>query len=245
MVPWHEDDAFWTTAIGWMLRERTASAPEEVANLVSLVRTHLPASVLDLGCGIGRHAIELARRGFEVTGVDRTRDFLAEARRSASSQALDVEFVEADMRRFRRPDTFDLVVNLLTSFGYFEDPADDARVVRNVHESLREGGAAVFDMMGKEVLASIFEPREWRERDGDLWLYERRVTNAWSWLENRWVLIRDGHREEFALGHRLYAATEFTDLLESCGFTETKVYGDLEGEAYDHEASRMVVVART
>lgn len=244
MPAWHADDEFWRTAIGWMLRERSHDARQEVEEIVSLVGVRPPASVLDLGCGIGRHALELARRGFEVTGVDRTREFLAEAREAADADDLEVEFVEEDMRRFERPDAFDLAVNLLTSFGYFEDPADDARVVRNVHASLKEGGAVVVDLMGKEVLASIFEPREWRERDGDLWLYERRVTDAWSRVENRWVLVRDGERKEFELSHRLYSATELSRLLEDGGFARTEVYGDFEGSAYDHEASRLVVVGR-
>ena len=244
MVVWHENDELWTTAIGWMLRERAASAPDDVAGLISLVGAEPPGPVLDLACGVGRHSLELARRGFEVTGVDRTRDFLAEARRAAREDGLEIEFVEEDMRRFRRPGAFGLVVNLLTSFGYFEDPADDARVVRNIHESLQDGGAVVIDLMGKENLARIFEPREWRERDGDLWLYERRVTDAWSWIENRWIVIRGGERREFGLSHRLYSAAELMRLLTDCGFSEVEAYGDLKGSPYDHEASRLIVVGR-
>lgn len=227
-----------------MLRERSTAASEEVARLLSLVEIRPPGAVLDLGCGIGRHSLELARRGFEVTGVDRTEEFLAEARRAARADEVEIELVPEDMRRFRRPEAYDLAVNLLTSFGYFEDPEDDARVVRNLHESLKDGGAAVIDLMGKEVLARIFEPREWREVDGDLWLYERRVTRGWSWIENRWIRIRDGERSEFGLSHRLYAATELARLLEECGFAETEVYGGLDGSPYDHEASRLVVVGR-
>lgn len=245
MAVWHEDDEFWSTAIGWMLRERAASASEEVDRLLDLVGVRPPGTVLDLGCGIGRHAAELARRGFDVTGVDRTAEFLDEARRTASSEGLEIELVREDMRDFRRPGAFDLAVNLLTSFGYFEDPADDARVVRNLRASLKEGGAAVVDLMGKEVLARIFQPRDWREADGDLWLYERRVTRDWGWIENRWIRIWDGERTEFELAHRLYSATELARLLEDCGFAEVEVFGDLSGSPYDHEASRLVVVGRT
>ena len=63
-------------------------------------------------------------------------------------------------------------------------------------------------------------------------------------MENRWILIRDGERKEFELSHRLYSAAELTGLLEECGFSRTEAYGDLEGSAYDHEASRLVVIGR-
>lgn len=244
MTVWHEDDELWDQAIGWMLRERTENAADEVEQLLELTGVRPPATVLDLACGIGRHSLALARQGFTVTGVDRTPGFLEQAARAAESEELDIEFVEEDMRRFSRPGAFDLAVNLLTSFGYFEDPADDVRVVRNLHESLKEGGVVVFDLMGKEVLASIFQARDWTESNGDLWLFEREVTDDWSWMKNRWILVRDGERKEFHLAHRIYAATELTRLLADCGFGETETYGDFDGSQYDNEASRLVVVGR-
>jgi SAM-dependent methyltransferase len=244
MVVWYEDDEFWRTSVGWMLRDRVDAAAKEVEGLVALLGIDSPARVLDLGCGIGRHSLELARRGFVVTGVDRTRDYLEEARSAAESERLTVEFVEGDMRTFRRPGAFDVAINLLTSFGYFEDIEDDRRVVRNVYESLGDGGAFLLDMMGKEVLARIFVPREWREKDGEMWLFERTVTDAWSWMENRWINIKGDERKEFRLAHRLYSATELKGLLEQCGFGSVEVYGGLDGAPYDHQATRLVVVGR-
>jgi len=244
MTIWYEDDEFWSTSIGWMLRERMDQAPAEVEGILQLAGIAPPAAALDLGCGIGRHSLELARRGFTVTGVDRTREFLEEARRRAKAEALTVDFVEDDMRRFRRPGQFQLAVNLLTSFGYFEDPEDDRLVIQNLYESLGPDGVLVIDLMGKENLARIFNPREWNEKEGELWLYERRITDSWSWIENRWIVIKDGEKREFKLAHRLYSAAELTRLLRECGFASADAYGDLSGAPFDHEAKRLVIVAR-
>ena len=99
--------------------------------------------MLDLCCGVGRHSLELVRRGFRVTGVDRTQAYLDLVAAAAKREALDLELVRQDMREFHRDESYDGVINLFTSFGYFEDPRDDQRVVDNVYASLRSGGVLV------------------------------------------------------------------------------------------------------
>ena len=75
------------------------------------------------------------------------------------------------MREFVRPEAFDAAINLFTSFGYFEDPAEDLQVAKNLFHSLKPGGALVMDLVGKEVLSRIFLPRDWQElADGSLFL---------------------------------------------------------------------------
>jgi SAM-dependent methyltransferase len=139
---------------------------------------------------------------------------------------------------------FDGAIMMYTSFGYFEDPTENLQVLLNVYRSLKEGGALVMDLMGKEVLARIFQERGWDEDDGVIYLQERKVCKDWSWIENRWILIRDQERHEFNLSHWVYSATELSGMLIDCGFETVKVYGDLEGAPYDHTAKRLVVVAR-
>ena len=242
--PWHEQDAFWeAVAPVLFVQRRWSDAPAEVAQVVSLLGIEPGAHILDLCCGVGRHSLELARRGFQVTGVDRTRPYLDRAARQAEAEGLKVEFVQSDMRAFCRPDAFDAVVNLFTSFGYFEDPEDDRQVAMNVYRSLKSGGVFLLEMMGKEVLARIFCERDWYEEDGVLILQERKITKNWGWMESRWILFADNNRTELKLSHRIYSAVELTSLLTGCGFTHVDAYGNLEGSTYDHLARRLVVVA--
>ncbi|HEY33131.1 MAG TPA: methyltransferase domain-containing protein [Dehalococcoidia bacterium] len=156
-IPWHEDDTFWETFEEAMFsRRRWEVTPVEVDSIISLLNIQPGISVLDLGCGSGRHSLELARRGFHVTGVDRTRKYLDEAVEQAKKEGLGIEFVQEDMRTFCQPDAFDAVINLFTSFSYFEDPEEDRQIVINVHHSLKSGGVVLLETVGKEVLARIF-----------------------------------------------------------------------------------------
>lgn len=244
-LPWHEDDDFWRTFAPWMFHEdRWEKTPEQVGQVLELLGLEPPASVLDLCCGPGRHSLELARRGFRVTGVDRTEEYLNEARRRADEEDLDIEFVQRDMREFVRPGAFDVALNLFTSFGYFHDPEDDRTVLRHVRESLKPGGRLLMDLMGREVLARIFRPHHWEERDGLLLLQETNITDDWSWVESRWITVAATERREFNLSHRLYAGTQLRDALLDCGFSEVSLYGGLDGSPYGPEAKRLVALAQ-
>jgi SAM-dependent methyltransferase len=244
MTSWHERDDFWETVPLFDQRSLEA-APQEVDALLSLLGIEPGAEVLDLCCGVGRHSLELARRDYRVTGVDRTAAFLRTARQRAAAEALSVEWVQADMREFVRPGAFDAAINLFTSFGYFENQDEDRRVADNLFRSLRPGGMLVIEMMGKEVLARIFLPRDWQElADGTLFLLERAVDPDWTWMENRWILIRDGQRLEYAVGHRLYDGAGLRALLLDVGFESVALHGGLDGAPYDTSAQRLVAVAR-
>jgi SAM-dependent methyltransferase len=245
---WYENDRFWQAALPILFpEERRRAAAGEVENLLRLAGISEGGAVLDLPCGVGRHSVELARRGFRVTGVDRTRLYLEKAARAAQQAGVRLQLVQEDMRRFCRRGAFALAVNLFTSFGYFEDPLDDRRVLENFRSSLQPGGALVMEMMGKEILARIFRERDWHRVGDWMVLEERRLTRSWSWIENRWTLIAAGsgaQRVELDLSHRLYSAAELVGLLESVGFGAVEVFGDLGGSPYDQNAGRLVAVAR-
>jgi len=242
---WHEDDSFWETWGPWIFSQsRISNAVDEIDKVSKLLAIGPKDLILDLCCGIGRHSLELARRGYQVTGVDRTRGYLDKARKQAKKESLDIEFVQGDMRFFSRPSAFDIVISMFTSFSYFEDPQEDKRVIKNVFESLKIGGSFIIQMHGKETMAKMFKEKDWNENkdDGVIVLEERKVSQNWSWMENRWIMLKGNERIENKISHRLYAGLEIAALLRDCGFNRVNVYGDLEGNPYDHTARQLVAV---
>ncbi|MDP6778399.1 MAG: class I SAM-dependent methyltransferase [Candidatus Latescibacteria bacterium] len=245
MPAWYEDDAFWETFYPAMFRRRRWEvAPEEVEAALGLLAIEPGAEVLDFCCGPGRHSLELARRGYRVTGVDRTASYLEFGRRQAEAQGLQVEFEQDDIREFAREQSFDAAFSLYTSFGYFENPADDQRVLLNVHRALRPGGKLIMDLSGKEVLARHFQERNWSELDdGSLFLEERTLEDGWERIQNRWMILREGDRHEKRFSVRIYSGVELQALMMTVGFDSVRIYGTLDGGPYDQTARRLVAVA--
>lgn len=245
METWHDDDTFWEVMAPFMFDpQRWANTPAEVDLILPLLAVEPGAALLDLGCGPGRHSLELARRGYRVAGVDRTASYLEQAGAQAAREGLEIDFVHQDMRHFHRPDAFDGALNMFTSFGYFEDPAENRQVLVNICNALKASGSLIMSMMGKEVLARIFQPRDWLEHEGAFRLEDRRVSNDWSRMENRWILLRGQERFEYQVSHWLYSAAELRAMLTDSGFRSVEVYGDLEGSPYDQAAKQLVAVAR-
>ncbi|MDX2177928.1 MAG: class I SAM-dependent methyltransferase [Candidatus Sumerlaeia bacterium] len=242
--PWHADDSFWLAVYPITFGPRAfARAEGEVDAALRLLDLPPGASILDIPCGPGRHSVPLARRGFRVTGVDRTRPLLDKARQHAAEAGVEVELLEGDLRTFRRPGAFDAVLNMFTSFGYFEDPAEDLEAARGFHRSLRPGGRLLMELVGKEVLARTFRARDWVREGGAVLIEERVVRDGWDWMTARWTVLNGSERHELTLEHRIYSATELLALLRAAGFGEVRAFGSLEGAPYDHDAKRLVVLA--
>ncbi|MGC4004442.1 MAG: class I SAM-dependent methyltransferase [Pirellulales bacterium] len=120
------------------------------------------APILDLCCGPGRHAVEFARRGYAVGGIDLNAEYLANARRLADSQKLSVEFTQADMREIARKDHYSACYNWYSSFGYFESEAANVAVLTAIHGALRTGGRAAIDVLNLPWFLKNIVPYDWR-----------------------------------------------------------------------------------
>jgi SAM-dependent methyltransferase len=245
MAEWFEDESFWRSFYPVMFSDERFQRAEDQVEKVLKLTDFRGRDVLDLCCGPGRHSILLARRGFRVTGVDRTRFLLDKARARAEQEGVQVEWVEQDMRDFVRPRAFDLVLNMWTSFGYFDDKSEDLRVLRNIYDSLRNESVFMIDVIGKEYLARVLQPTTSQPgADGSLLVERREIFDDWSRIRNEWILIKDGQARTFKFHNTVYSAQELKDRLLHIGFRQVTVYGDLDGNEYGANALRLIAVAR-
>src|SRR5260370_36573399 len=138
------------------LTERT---PVEIDQLEALLAIRPPRRVLDLPCGQGRHAIELASRGYDVTGVDLSPFMLKVAEERARAAGVRARWLAGDMRAPIAGEKFDVVLNLFTSLGYFADAADDRRGVGAAAAMLVPEGRFVLELIhGQRAMAPFPDP---------------------------------------------------------------------------------------
>ena len=241
---WHESffDRDWL-AVADQPDERRDRA--EVDFLVEKLSLEHGARVLDMACGHGRHAIELAARGFRVTGVDISEPSLAIARERADARGVDVELVRRDMRELGATSAFDAVLCMGSSFGFFDDD-DDARVVERAARSLRPGGRLLVDTVNDLWLARHFQPRAWRTlADGTVLAQERRLDARSRRSSAIWTLIRpDRSRGELRHSMRVYSCPELQRLLTQANLEADGVWGGTDGSEYGLDSRRLIVSGR-
>ncbi|MBS3780990.1 MAG: class I SAM-dependent methyltransferase [Candidatus Thermoplasmatota archaeon] len=246
MGRWFEDESFWEEFKQILFsEERIKKTPYQVDRFIELLDLKRGDKILDQCSGIGRHSLELARRGYEVTGVDITGKYLKEAREKAENEGLNIEFVQADIRDFKRDNFYDACINFYTSFGYSEDEDENIKAIENVHSSLKPKGKFLLDVMGKEVLDEIYTDEDlWRLDDG-YFLEKRKIRDDLDMLESKWKFIKDnGEVKEHKFMYKLYTEEEIRKLLKEVGFEEINIYGDLDGSRYGKQASRLIAVAQ-
>ncbi len=242
---WFDDDSFWEDLYPFMFPDsRFEAAPEQVEKLLALTRP--PGKIaLDLCCGPGRCSVALAGNGFKVTGVDRTAFLLNKARARARAAKVKIEWVRSDMRDFRRPNAFDLAISMFTSFGYFDDKREDLLVLGNILESLKPGGVFLVDVMGKERLARVMQPTTSDVLpDGTKLVQRHEIFDDWTRVRNEWILIRKGKAKSRGFHHTIYSGQELRDRMESVGFADVRLYGNLDGDEYGRDAQRLIAVGR-
>lgn len=219
-----------------------SAAHEEIANLLERLPIKDTGRVLDLCCGSGRHSRALARRGYEVVGVDLSPVLLQLAEEQNNYPHLS--FTRCDMRDIPFREEFDIVVNLFTSFGYFATDEENAKVVRNMAQALKTDGEVIIDYLNPAYVIENLVPHSSKQVAGMSIDEERWIQDGF--VKKR-ILVNDEHTSEpreYLEQVRLFSVEQMTGMLKQAGFGSIQVFGDYEFQPYEAGHSpRMIFFA--
>lgn len=221
-------------------REATTDI-DQIERLVPL-REHQP--ILDLACGSGRHTLELARRGYTVTGLDLSDILLEVGRRNAAVEELDIPFVRADMRHPPFRAIFGTVLNLFTSFGYFERDEENAAIMGAIRNALKPEGWFLIDYVNRDYVLARLVPEDVTEGPDRVVIQRRKYDEARERLQKTIIIAAAGAERTFVESVRLYNAGEMIAMAEENGLTVTAHHGALDGRPFASDSPRLVIVGR-
>jgi len=217
-------------------------AYREVQRMVSWLQLPPGAEILDLCCGMGRHSLALADSGYRVTGVDLSEVLLEEARRH--DQFSRVTWIRGDMRQVPLHRDFDAVVNLFTSFGYFDRDEENARVLKEIDRLLKPGGKFIIDYLNPQYVTEHLVPYSERV-EGDLRIEEKRAVEDGCVRKKITIHKEDGSVRTYLEQVKLYGLHDFQRMLDGTDLQLDRVYGNYENETFvPHRSQRMILVGR-
>ena len=224
----------------------TAQATQAEAEFVIEAMTLQPgANVLDVGCGYGRHAMELAARGYHVVGLDLSTPLLVRGGEEAQRRGLTINFVHGDMRELDFENQFDAAYCLFSTFGYFDDEANK-KALTNIARALKTGGKVLIEILNRDYIIADLPTRVWWEGEGCVVLEEVDLNYFSSRIQvNRSVVFDDGRQLEQEISVRAYSLHEVGKLMHAAGFRVLEVSGGYQtrGRFFGNQSRHIIVLA--
>jgi D-alanine-D-alanine ligase len=227
---------------------------QEIDTFSSILKLTPESHVLDLCCGQGRHTLELARRGIKnLDGLDRSHYLIQRAKNTAKKESLGVKFKEGDARKTPyTTDTFDVVMVLGNSFGYFETSDEDLRVLKEVKRILKPWGKVLLDVADGSYLKEKYQPRSWEWIDKHNFVCrERSISTDGQKLISREVIVNDtsGVIADQFYAERLYTTETLKELLKKADFTDIEIVDSINSQTLRNQdlgmMERRIIVTAT
>jgi SAM-dependent methyltransferase len=227
---------------------RAAISEAQTRSEADFIQKHLQVSpgakLLDVPCGNGRLSLELAARGFQLTGVDIASEFIDEAKSGSSKNKLEVEWHNQDMRALPWSQEFDGAFCFGNSFGYLDDQGN-ADFLTAVSRTLKAGAGFILDAPAiAECLLPVFEERRWYEFGGITLLIDNRYDHEQSRILTEYRFIRDGQSEQRPSSQRIYSYSELVRLLRLVGFQLEAAYSSINEEPFKLGSRGLLLVCR-
>lgn len=242
--PWFVDlfDEDYLRTLPFLTPQATQSEAEFVIDAMGLSPG---AQVLDVGCGYGRHAMELAARGFHVVGLDLSTPLLVRGGEEAQRRGLEINFVRGDMRELDFDAQFDGAYCMFSTFGYFDDETNK-KTVANIARALKPGGRVMIEILNRDYVIADLPTRVWWEGEGCVVLEEVELNYFSSRIQvNRSVVFDDGRQLEQEISVRAYSLHEVGKLMHAAGFRVLEVSGGYHtrGRFFGNQSRHIIVLA--
>lgn len=211
-----------------------------IRNIVRQLAINAGDRVLDAACGKGRHSRTLAELGMDVTGIDLSPNSICLARQFETE---NLHFDVADIRQVYRALYFDYVLNLFSSFGYFDEDAEDEKCIAAFAGNLKPGGTLLIDYINTELAVKMMKPREIIQRDQTQFHIQKRLEKGF--IKKKIQFLVNGTDYSFEEQLKVINRFRFEKMLHSAGFSLTHIFGDYELNAFDQATSpRLILVAQ-
>lgn len=246
-------DANWYKSI-WSLNVKEQSWVEDTENQVNFIVNTLKLTgkerILDLACGFGRHSLSLARRGFHVTGVDITEEFIKDALQTAKSEGLNVEFIHSDIRDLSIENEYDVVLNLADgAIGYLESDEENSKIFNVISKALKPGGKHFMDICNAEYAEHYFPVQYWDAGESSL------SVSRFEWDDKKRIMLFGDNtlvygeaakkpNIEYGAPQRLYSIDEIESIWRQRGMQVVQTFSNYYGKNASYRELQLMVYSR-
>lgn len=220
---------------------------EDAKNLFDLIIKNVllekGSKVLDLACGAGRHSILFAKNNFDVTAVDISDNLLNVGRKTAEELKLNINFIKSDLRKLNLNEKFHLIINLFTSFGYFETDDENGEVIKMASQHLVDSGYFVLDFFNIIYLQKNLIPISYDKIEDGIIKQERVIEG--DRLVKTIFITRKGIEKKYYESVRIFTKEELISFFKDSGLKIQFIYGDYLGNNFAEETSpRIIIIAK-
>ena len=237
-----------------LYKHRNDKDAAQIAGLLTRsVKLPKGAKVMDLASGNGRHSLIFAKKGFNVTGIDLSKYLIGEAKKKLKGDykkfSGKLKFEIGDMRDIAHKNEFDLVVNLFSSFGYFEKDSENFKVIKSISRSLKKGGYFFFDYLNAEYLRNHLKPFDMSMRNHNV-IFQVREIKANAVYKSIIIVKNDKSAKsplvcKFHEMVKLYNLADYKKVFTKYGLKIVKTFGDYSGSKFSASGSnRLIILAQ-
>lgn len=218
----------------------TAEAQLFMDNIIEFIKPTPSSSILDLACGKGRHSIYLNKKGFNVVGVDLSENSILQANAHAND---NLHFYQMDMREIKTEESFDLVLNMFTSFGYFQHTSDNIKVLTGIHSILKPNGFLVIDFLNATKVIQNLVAEEKQNVDTIQFTINRLIEDQ---TVVKKINVLDGENDlNFEERVSMFELQDFVEMFAKSGLELIHHFGDYHLNKFDPSISdRLILVAK-